>query len=123
MGKIIALARGEQEKQTSAEIIRSTNELMNVVITERQQITTAVASIQKLKNDMDEFNSTMLKVSRSINDERAMFIHVVDFLKGLHSSYNQQQANISLSQQLLPEVVELLKSINAALYPTDGGEL
>ena len=123
MVEIIALARGEQLRQDASSILRSTRELIDIVMTERQQIAGAINSIQQLKSNMNDFSGAMLKVSRSINDERAMFIHVVDFLKGLHSSYSQQQSNIALSQQLLPEVVDLLKRINSALYPAEDGDL
>jgi len=121
MGEIIALARGERQQLETTEIITATRELLQIVQAERQQITGAANTIAQLKNNLSDFNASMLEVSRSINDERARFVHVMEFLKGLHTSYQMQQENIADNQNLLPTIIGLLQGINDRLAMLDGG--
>lgn len=121
MGEIIALARGERQQLETTEIITATRELLQIVQAERQQITGAADTIAQLKNNLSDFSVSMLEVSRSINDERARFVHVMEFLKGLHTSYQMQQENIADNQNMLPTIIDLLQGINDRLAMLDGG--
>lgn len=121
MGEIIALARGERQQLETTEIIAATRELLQIVHAERQQITGAADTIAQLKNNLSDFSVSMLEVSRSINDERARFVHVMEFLKGLHTSYQMQQENIADNQNMLPTIIDLLQGINDRLAMLDGG--
>lgn len=120
MGEIIAFARGEQLRQDASSILRSTREIRSIL---HRTAATVAINQSTIKKQHEWFQRCNVKDESFYKWRTSNVYSCCWFSKRAALAIQSATIKYCAQSAVTPEVVDLLKRINSALYPAEDGDL